>query len=523
MSKDKAKKEPVMKCIVNFLFPNRLGDVRNIINDEDNWPDDWSELDSDEERDRAEIRNSYRHKTPEHEYTPQVPIPDPGNDVDDLTGYPAARGCKTCRKSGLTCSLVEGGVYPCEDCQEEDHVCELIQECPVKGGCKQCADEELQCSFEHDPDQAICDQCQDAQQNCEALPPAGYKPPRTSIDAIMYSAGRKHIACTFCRMEKKRCSLKKKTDKPPCRNCEKNCIGCDFYDLPTERPAAVKKKSPPGLTEGDAPEVSKISVNDFTPEELEWMNATDTTQYSREATPELEMEDEAGNKGMLRKIPTSFAHPIEFHTSCSNCNFCEMPIYGFVGYFERQVHVIQYYNGLGCTEVGGGHCENNGPTRMCAECTNTRLQIMCCPSHELERIAPDDAALDFDALAGELMGAKPGSAEVRYQLQRWCSMCFSVATMGCGTLQGAVANEDDQEIAGCGLRLCDGCAGKLRDEHLWDFNAMADQMDLMPKTSEEDEQSGALLGKARADVGFLSERGLLMKCVSAGAGESMEL
>ena len=54
---------------------------------------------------------------------------------------------------------------------------------------------------------------------------------------------------------------------------------------------------------------------------------------SRSPTPEIEMEDEAGHKGTLTKIMTSFAHPIQFGSieNTSDCNFCELPIFGFVG------------------------------------------------------------------------------------------------------------------------------------------------------------------------------------------------
>ena len=89
------------------------------------------------------------------------------------------------------------------------------------------------------------------------------------------------------------------------------------------------------------------------------------------------MEDTDGHKGMLTKIKTSFSHPIHFGAieNTTDCNFCELPIFGFVGLFEKEVHVIRWYSGLGYTEVGGGHAEN-GPTTMCQVCNIGKLYLV---------------------------------------------------------------------------------------------------------------------------------------------------
>jgi hypothetical protein len=225
------------------------------------------------------------------------------------------------------------------------------------------------CSFENDPDQAICDHCADNELICDALPPKGYRAERIDITEILYGPDRLYTACTVCRKEKKRCSLKKKTDKPPCKYCKKNNIGCTFYDLPKIEKNKGKAKAI-GPTEGDVPEVSIPSSKFFSPEDLMDMDSRNVQIESRSPTPEVEMEDHVGHKGTLTKIKTSFSHPIQFGVveNTTDCNFCELPVYGFVGLFEREVHVIRWYNGLGFTEVGGGHAENNGPTTMCQTC-----------------------------------------------------------------------------------------------------------------------------------------------------------
>jgi hypothetical protein len=523
--KAKLRKEHVPKFILKFHF-SAFGNVRNYTNDEDHWPNGWSDVDSDDEAEAKEYRNYYRHNTPGVDI--QDAIEDPQDLMDDITGYPAARGCKQCYKDRNECSMVRGGTFPCDDCEDEDVICEPILELTKKGRCRQCTDDgQERCSFEDNQEQVICDECTDGDFSCDPLLPRNYRRARISIDEILYGPNRKHTQCTFCRVEKKRCSLKKKTDKPPCKFCKKHGIGCTFYDVPkavTERKvAAAKKRAALGPTEGNVPGVSKPGSNFFSPEDLEDIMRADEEVVSREATPEIEMEDEAGNKGMLTKIRTSFAHPIRFNVSVekvNDCNFCEMPMFGFIGHFEKEVHVIRWYSNLGYTEVGGGYCEEKGPTTMCADCTSTRLQVMCCPEHEFQTMYDQAEVLDFDAIGDELIAADPGSADIRHQLQRWCSTCFTPASWGCATLQPSLIGEEGDETVGCGLRLCDKCMETLRDKYLWDLEEMADAMVRMPKTSEDDGEAGALQGKPRADVGFLRQNGLLMRVINAGAEDA---
>jgi hypothetical protein len=193
---------------------------------------------------------------------------------------------------------------------------------------------------------------------------------------VIYTEDRPYIQCTNCRREKKRCSLKKKTDKPPCKYCKKHNIGCTFYEIP--KVVKEKKAKAKGPTEGDAPEVAIPDHDYFTKEDLEDLYNEDVYMESRSPTPEIEMEDEAGHKGTLTKIMTSFAHPIQFGSieNTSDCNFCELPIFGFVGHFEKEVHVIRWYGGHGYTEVGGGHAQDKeGVTTMCQICAIGRLDI----------------------------------------------------------------------------------------------------------------------------------------------------
>ncbi|KAH7399122.1 hypothetical protein DE146DRAFT_523798 [Phaeosphaeria sp. MPI-PUGE-AT-0046c] len=517
-AKGQTYEDSVEKCIAVLRFRN-FGNVRNLTNDKDNWPTGHSDIDPDWELERQRNREYYRSKTPGVQ---QSVVDDPCGKLDDLTGHPEARGCQECRRAEKDCPMVNGGTFPCNPCPEDGLVCKTILPPTEKGACERCVEEEeeAECSFENDPNQASCDHCSFHQHACIPLPPHDYCTPRISLDKILYGPDRKHVHCTVCRREKKRCSLKKKTDKPPCKSCKKNCSACTFEDLPSIEKNHAGKKKAAGPTGGNAPKLSRPGSKIFSAQDLADMYREDNRERVREPTPEIEMEDETGNKGMLTKIQTSFASPIKFNAFqdyTPDCNFCEMPMFGFVGYFEREVHVIRWYSGLGYTEVGGGHCaEQGGPTKMCQGCTYMRLQIICCPGHAFE--AEPDAAgpLDFVSLANEIMSAVPGSEDFRFQQQRWCTLCFTPATVGCGTRQPSIRGGDDDEVTGCGTRLCKRCFQALQCKFSGNFELLAKAMADLPKTSEENDATNELQGKPRADVDFIRHEGLLMRCVAAG-------
>lgn len=512
-SKDLGPEDYAMKCIVKLPF-GAFGNVRNITDEEQNWPEHWSDIESEQEREQELYRQAYRSNTPNRRL--QLPLEDPADKVDDLTGHPAARGCKQCRRSAHHCSMIKDGRYPCKECTEDGGECQPIKEPKVKGRCKQCdqAGKET-CSLENNPTLPICDHCANNETICEALPPFDYKAQRVDLDEIVYGPDRPSVACTTCHIHKKRCSLKRKEDKPPCKFCKKTGLGCKFTDVSKEelQISAVKRS-----IQENAPGIVKPSSEFFTAEDLAEMDRPNDAMPSREATPIIEMVDAEGNNGMLTKITTSFAHPIRFvfeTSASSDCNFCQLPIFGMVGHFEREVHVIRWDTGTGYAEVGGGHCPDEGETTMCKECSYRRVQILFCSGHEFEPLA--DAGMDHDALAEALAGAEAGGADIQYQLQRWCSMCFSPASYGCHTVQPSVLEDTDEEaeVEGCNLRLCAICEEALRVDFGGNLDQMATELDRMPKISEADEVLGAKIeGRPRADVGFLTQNGLLMRTLN---------
>ncbi|KAF2263236.1 hypothetical protein CC78DRAFT_604746 [Lojkania enalia] len=573
--KGKTPKKRVRKLIVRLSF-ERIGNVINATDGEENWPEDWSELDSEQERElqkeegeREKRKALYRQNTPGVE--PQEPIPDPlsstqpddNRAVEDLAGHPAARGCYECRIRDVKCSVAEGGTWPCRHCFDNDIDCRLIIEPRKKGQCKRCREIGEECSFQSDEEpHAMCRQCFDAEfPHCEAGPPKGYKHDRIDLDTIMYGPNRLWTHCTHCRIQKKMCSLKWKVDRPPCKQCKRGKLACTFYDLDkvdqgkmaemsrqTHKPKskaraqqgrieASKRFNPFYLQEGG--EVARKAYETFYSDAdvafLEADKDNDEEERLREATPEVEMTDAEGRRGVLTKIMTSFSYPIIFHTTtprngASDCNFCQDVIFGMWGYGEKKVHVIRWHNGLGYSEVAGGHREENEEgTSMCADCTMSRLQVILCPNHELTRYASRGQEEDLDSIADALRVAKPRSAEMRHGIQKFCSMCVKVASFGCCTPQPSLSTTRDSEdgalIPGCGLRLCEDCVEKLRKDFQGDSHAMAAAVDSESKTKFEDGKPVASIGDIRADVGFLTTNGLLMKNVEAivGGDEDQEM
>ncbi|ORY13566.1 hypothetical protein BCR34DRAFT_561737 [Clohesyomyces aquaticus] len=516
------QKGKVEKLIVGLRFPSGYGSVRNIIDDEENWPEHWSDVDPEDERERQARRALYRQRTPGLE--PQVPIPDPkkNSGVDDLTGYPAARGCVQCRLHGISCSMVQNGGWPCEGCKQSKLDCKPITEPEIKGKCLRCEKDKAECSFEENGDQrGMCDRCIiDECDDCVAGPVEGHEPQRIDLDKLLYGPNRKYKDCTECRQEGKKCSIKRFSTKPPCKRCARDKIGCTFYDIEGEPKKHERKKRGATAAEEAVPldgEAVKPKTSLFSAADLADLDDVDGVELEREETPELRMEDTTGNHGVVTTIWTSYAHPIAFNAKTRDrnldCNWCQMPTFSLLGYFEVKAHALRWDNGLGFTELQGGHRETNDENVMCQDCTTTRLQIMLCNGHDVVHIPGGDPD-GFEECANQLLNAESGSDGLKWQLQRWCSICFSVATHKCCTAQTSVeeANENESEMVfGCGLRFCDRCERRYREEFEGVLEDMVAAVDKEPKMRSLDsgDDSGTS-EKPRADVGFLSTGGLLM-------------
>ncbi|KAJ4297663.1 hypothetical protein N0V90_005557 [Kalmusia sp. IMI 367209] len=552
------KRKGKQKAVSKMIVPKRIvrlriramGSVLNYTNGEENWPEDHSDIDSDEEREREELLSFHRFPSPGAR--PQIPILDPTGELDlvgnaqDLTGHPVARGCKECRKQKQGCSMMKDGQYPCTECLGDTIDCHPIIEPGMTGRCKRCEDHDQSCSFEHangDP-QAMCDECLEVDNlECEPRPPNEFRSMRIDLDQILYSEDRQWVSCTRCRAGNKKCSLKNKTDKPPCRRCKKTGMGCTFYEVSLQEKADKTRRKKGGdgndeevreAAEGPdigkykgtkleeiAPEFSVPGSDFFTPEDLEDLERESSVDEDEEArvreSQEVEFEDTEGHKGTLTTIKTSFAHPMKFSMNSiepEGCSFCEMPIFAFVGHWEKTVHVIRWDNGLGYTEFAAGHRENFSATVMCQRCVMERVQMIACPGHDFRH--KHNLLQNNEEAASQLLATGPGSTEMHRELKRWCSLCFSLAEVKCCTGQPDLMSTDEISIKGCGLKLCRLCYQRLDEIYFGDFDSMVTTYTAEPKAKEDQEDGGDVM--IRADVGFLSKEGLLMANVSAAAG-----
>ncbi|KAF2711955.1 hypothetical protein K504DRAFT_425704 [Pleomassaria siparia CBS 279.74] len=533
-------KQVVKKFIVRLSF-KAIGNVLNLTDGEDRWPDGWSELDTEDGKSLDETRVSRAKRlTNVRKHQPQSRILDPKGELDDLTGHPIARGCKGCRMKDTACSMVKDGEWPCHEC-EDGNFCQPIIKPKIKGRCVHCEElgEENVCSFEK-PGQkqgAMCDQCVEAEcEDCIAGPAPGYKHPRIDLDQIMYGPDRKWVECTHCREHHKRCSLKDKTHKPPCKGCARSKIGCTFYDLidksePKKEDKKKGKEKVPVLPEQgkstkDASRLYTPAVGGsefFSAIDLADLAEDDEEEFVREATPEIEMADDTGRAGLLTKIDTCFAHPIKFHVTTpgiDECSFCTLPTFGLLGHFEKTVHVLKYNDGLAYGEIAAGHGEEFGQTSMCQQCTMSRYQIIQCSDEFLHDIQPikDNDRIDesFNEAIEALIQAEPQTDWCRHQMQRWCSMCLSLASFKCCTRQQSSLNEDGAEMEGCGLQLCGECKSSIHNL-AGNSSALASELDKKPKLKQGANEKHDFL--PRADVGFLDATGILMRNVANDFGE----
>lgn len=143
-----------------------------------------------------------------------------------------------------------------------------------------------------------------------------------------------------------------------------------------------------------------------------------------------------------------------------------------------------------------------------------------CENHDIRCINPN--TLDFEQTAENLI-AQEQPHMIKQQLSRWCTMCFSPATYACCTRQLSLLTEKEnsgnEEIDGCGLRLCTSCETKLREVFGGDVDTMAATLDQENKVKEDDQE---LYGKIRADVGLLRRDGILMRNVENASSECVD-
>ena len=403
----------------------------------------------------------------------QLPaIPDPLGLISDLRHHPAARGCKICRVNNTTCPLqLVDGSYPCTYCVMEDVHCELITPPTIKDACLRCQCLHLPCSYLDDGTaEGPCDECAEewererdgghgkhGREPCLAGPAPGSV--QRAWMELMPVQERKFKACTACRQVKKRCSLKSKTARPPCRACRDAEIACTFTEIcrtnKGKRPVrdgdddgdddedsaeetdneddgdgneAVHQQHGNGAADASHSALSRLSLDPSTPlprrpgqHQLPDPDDSGSSAASRPPTPSFLMTDAHGHRGLTTTITTSFTHPITFNhppTPTHPCHFCASPAFALFGLGSRSVYAITWGSGLGYTELVGGHgADGVEASRMCARCTGERAPVVLCPGHEFVAVEEGEEEALEEAME-RLVEATEEEAE--RERRRWC-------------------------------------------------------------------------------------------------------
>lgn len=487
----------------------------------DNWPD-YLNIYDDNSNDEAgpSSQNSRRRPRDEDDY---VPLSDPlGEEEEGLLHHPAARGCRHCRGVDTRCPLLDdGNAWPCAFCIKDNQDCELITPPIIKASCETCKSLKLRCSFRDDKEgkqHAKCEHCGFLGLRCIAGTAEGYERQRIYLgrdydDDPYIPPSRKFASCSNCREKDWKCSLGK-TDPPPCENCKDQDLVCDFEEF-------LRKTKSKGNGKAKATEIIRSddsSADEDFGEELWEVDvppihpgiAPRKAPKAPKARPTIQEVD--AKKPYQRKwINTSLCHPITFNEDTTKnqfsdpfrkCNWCFAPDFGVFGYGEhRMVWAQEPASKLCYHELRGGHEElGRFPSRMCTQCTMTRLQLINCLHFEIQGIPSQD----MDAILNLINNEEP--EQYRYL----CSICPCLPAYQCCTSQdidGGGQESTSGKEGGCGLLLCFNCRDMLI-EFGGDLQRMLKEINV---STERARYPAGL----RADAELLHDDGLLMRNVFA--------
>ncbi|KAL9083452.1 MAG: hypothetical protein Q9165_008528 [Trypethelium subeluteriae] len=539
--------------VVSLAFPsNRAKEQLGRYRGQDNWPEEpWNHLAlPDPERINDEQKPlflnapaSYKLRSRYKDDPSLLPFQEASPIKEDLTGHPAARGCTACYKLGEDCSLLKKPRhYPCELCKADDLVCDLISPPKWKRSCEACRQKKLKCSYHlnpHDEEEhrLPCVACSEAGYHCVAGPRVDDQtdpPLRMDLDydwsAKRPEKGRRFVSCTFCRSNRRRCSLLRCRDDLPCKACKDAGLDCTFEALDLSKQSDTQQSPIAGPSSSfkffDAECVypgAPIPHWSLIPDEFPLSRPLINPSSSPSFRPEAEPTTDDGTF----VIDTAFSHPLAFNHDATPqlpCHFCgpSSTRFAIFGYGMRSVTMVEWAPGKGYDEVDGGHRgDGKEPTKMCVRCTTARVRMCACEEHEIESLRGTVA----DPL--EAMGAlldEEGKAADKYQ---WCSVCPNVALFECVTPReldelGQAIHPKAPEQLGCGLLLCDACAMAVvaKKGNLQDMLKEGPEADVGEGIEGDVEmndsaENGRYPLGWRADAEFLRADGLMMEAVRA--------
>ncbi|RMY04539.1 hypothetical protein D0868_06894 [Hortaea werneckii] len=410
-------------------------------------------------------------------------------------GHPSARGCWGCLALNIRCPLLddERG-WPCYACYEDEHHCDLILPPPRKLACERCKRKKQICSFAYTSDHSgPCEDCASEGCDCEAAPRK-----ENIIQRIRYDRDYKKDPlpkktraktsgeCCTCRTERKSCSL------------ASNVAGRDYIGRKRTGNVCV-----PGKANNDSVTMRQQTVKPHTAAAARKRKAGTKPADENSAVKQQKNSATGNPHGATKRIVSRFSHPIQFNAEDANgstpCSFCEHTSFQIIGLEAKEHDVIEWQDGRGYNEIGGGHREDGvEPTRVCTACTMRRLLIIMCEKHQM-RLIPglSPETMDVEGAINSLF-----SGALRQQ-DRWCSVCPSLASYECK----ATSSVDllGHECQGCGLSLCETCMLNPADRYKGDLQQMLSVL--------KDEPSHERPLGLRADWNLLKQDGLLMRHV----------
>ena len=444
-----------------------------------------------------------------------------------LCGHPAARGCVSCARHDLQCSLLSDGMfYPCVNCREEGCDCTFFTQPKLKDGCLNCKKARLVCSYRKSDDKhdVACEKCQSDGKNCLAGPKDGNMRHSPSYDFNhSVAAPPKNADFENNKTHGSKSASERKNRTRGCKNIEtrkksmvnsSRTVKAGGYRPARGKTTAKGKTTATGKTAAKGKLTSQQGSNH--PHPNQFLSSVHGTALPDDSSSPLSIESGGiphGNSpsvvrtGGERWITANFPHPILFNDPPAPnfpCSFCTDSILPMIGYGTVDVIVSYTCPTEPYYQIRGGH-KIAGPTFMCSDCTIRRMIIALCKDHDLidlntAWIARQAEATDFDKYLDP-------DCEVPTPFE-WCSLCVSPAKVGCCTEHGVGEWGDADVMVGCGLRLCEMCEFEYKVKS-------GENLDELIEIVQQRFVEGDM--PARADAEFLHLRGHMMRRMFATA------
>ena len=316
--------------------------------------------------------------------------------------------------------------------------------------------------------------------------------------------------CTACKQANKSCTAKS-SGRLSCKPCDVEGLKCVEYSRPgtlkdgeetTARNALAftltphnsqSTSSPPPIGERPIDELRRHFLDVQAILQPGTSRQNPIFLASRSTTP----EPPKLKKPFTFMISTPWAHPIDFKSKATECHFCldfRYGIYGHYGNGPVRVEVSRMADGRMQEEANRHLSKGNVATRMCVLCSLRRLHISRCKVHVANQFGTFEATRGRRYKQQLVEKQPPYGPAIKQGVYYTCSLCAEPAFWRCVSnqthdIRGCRLSEAQGKGRGCGLLLCNSCAGRLQ----------GDNGVLKPTTVQKDTGHSF----RRADKGFL--------------------